>query len=274
MGDDYESKPGETTAQMMQGMTQNLPSLMEIINAEITPNELAQLQASQAVSPGYSELQTQLYRDYAPELAEIGSDIRNQSMMDQASGELAVMQGPGRELVEEGLDIQRLADPEYFATREATGNAIIDMFDNAGLTGGEIEAINRSVNQQNIGRGLYDTPTMTNVVTNAQQYGNAANQKMQQAIAQATSFLPTSQSGLDPFMQATGRTGMAPMGEDRFMNARQSAGEQSTAVAQQFLGELGANARQSDQINSQRRTALDKWMNIGGNVLMSAGNSM
>jgi len=254
MGDPAAPNASETTGEMLQAFTKYLPSLMQTINAQMLPNEQAQLAASKVISPEYSNLQADILDTSGRRLNEIGSSIERENALRAAQKEADVLRGPGRDVVEAGLDISKLADPEFFRTRENTSAAINSLLGGE-LTGGELSSIERGLNQQG---GQPSINTGTNAIKAGLQYGNAAGDKLRQAIAQATAYLPASLSGVDPFLQATGRSGVTNLGDTKFTGARQNAGQQSAAISGQFLGETGANARQTNEINANRTTAFDR----------------
>ena len=255
-GDPPAPTTQETTAQMMQAIQDYLPGVMGTVNTQILPNELAQLQASQAVSPGYAALQAQLYGTTGRDLNRIGNEIAQENALASASRDAAVMAGPGMDLIRQANAAQREIDPEYYATRAATSAGLADMF--KPMSGGEEEAINRYLNRQNFGRGTLNVPSMSQVVQNAQTFGNASRDRLGQAIQMATSAMPQFRSGVDVFQQATGKPSFANTGEQRFMGARQEAGQQSTGFANNFMGQIGENQRTAMNINANRRDTFDR----------------
>lgn len=246
----------ETTAEMMQAMQQFLPGTMTAVNAQILPNELAQLAASQAVSPAYAELQAQLYGGPGRELNRIGNEIARENALAAAGTDAAVLAGPGMDLIRQANVAQREIDPEYYATRAAASQGIGDMFKT--MSGGEEEAINRYLNRQNLSRGTLNVPSMSQVVQNAQTFGNAARDRLGQAIQLATGALPNFRSGVDVFQQATGKPSFANTGNQQFMGARQEAGQQSSQFANNFMGQIGENQRTAMNINANSRDMFDR----------------
>ena len=74
------------------------------------------------------------------------------------------------------------------------------------LSGGEREEIQRSLNQQRARSGGGGGPmAMQDVVANAMTFGQGVQNRrdaLGRALGQATSFLPASRSGFDPFQVA------------------------------------------------------------------------
>ena len=56
----------QTTDQMLQAYTKDLPGLMSVYNQQQTPTAQAQLSAQQATQPGYDALNLQQYNQMAP----------------------------------------------------------------------------------------------------------------------------------------------------------------------------------------------------------------
>ena len=265
-GDPPAPSTGESTAAILQAYAQHLPELLRVTNAEILPNEQAQLASQQATAPGYAALQNQLYAQYGPQLNRTGQEIARQNALSQSGTDLAVLQGTGREAALAGNQLDRATDPEYYRLRETMGNRLEDLL-RPGLSGGESEAITRGLNQQNTGAGLLNTPSQTNVVSNAMTYGNAARDRLSGALAQATQALPTFKSGVDSFGRATGKLGtLANTGDTKFQNVQQGAGQQAFGMGGNFLSQVGENQRAKMGIDSQRRDSLDRVGEVWGKV--------
>lgn len=244
----------ETTAEQMMAFAQNLPAIMAATNEELLPSELAKFETSQNVSPLYAQLQQDLYGQYGPSMNKIGSEIASQNALAQAQTDADVLAGPGKELIANALEGAKLYDPEYFSTRELAAQQMQDML-KPGLSGGEHEAIQRYMNQNDVATGnLNAGGGATNVVSNAMQFGNAARDRMSQSLSLATGMLPTLRSNVDTFQQATGRPSMVNTGEGRTQNVATNVGQNAYGMAGQFLGESGANARQGAQLNSSSKT--------------------
>jgi len=215
------SRAENQAAALTRSLIQNLPSLANLFNAQIGPNELAQLRSSQATSPEYAQLQRDIFRQNA--LAEAGT-TRD------------VLAGPGSDIVRQADLLAREVDPEFYRTRSATSGAINDLLQ-PGLTGGEREEIQRSLNQQNNAAGTLTIPTNLSTVANAATFGRAARDRLSQAVSQATSFLPTSRTGVDVLQQATRQPSQI---SGAFSNARPGAGEQAGGLLNTLSGGTGS----------------------------------
>lgn len=263
-GDPAPQSGGESTAEMLAAYTRGLPGLMDVTNAQILPNELAQLASAQATSPQMAALQAQIYGTSGRELNRIGNSIADENAMASAQRDANIMTGPGAALIEAANQAQRKIDPEYYKLREQSAAGIGQMFNP--LTGGENEAITRSLNRQNIQGGNFNVPSMTNVVGNAQTFGNASRDRLGQAIGMATGAMPGMRSGVDVFQQATGKPSFANTGDARFMGAQQGQGQQTMGMGQGLLQQAGENQRMSQNINANRRDSLDRMNEVWGSV--------
>lgn len=267
-GDPPAVPVGESTASIMQAMTQYLPDLVRITNQNLAPTAQAQLAADQSVSPGYAQLQTDLYRKFGPELNRIGSDIAGQNMLAQSGNELRTLQGPGKDLIAQSLALQKQIDPEYFQQRSLLNDSLnklqnsVDLSGN--LTGGARAEVERSLNRDNNARGL-GVPSATSTVENAMKFGQAGEARrlqQQQALAGAISvgsgFLPTAKTGIDPLQVGVGRTSMQNTGENKFTGNQMNTGANANQMSNQLLGATSSLQGQANDINSKRRDTLDR----------------
>ena len=255
-GDGPQQTGGESTDAMLAAYTKGLPGLMQVTNEQILPNELAQLASAQATSPQLAALQAQIYGTSGRELNRIGNSIADENAMSAAQRDANIMSGPGAALIEAANQAQRKIDPEYYKLREQSAAGISQMFNP--MTGGETESITRSLNRQNVNNGNFNVPSMTNVVGNAQTFGNASRDRLGQAIGMATGAMPGMRSGVDVFQQATGKPSFANTGNQVFQGVQQGQGQQAMGMANGFLGQAGENQRLSQNLNANRRDSLDR----------------
>lgn len=251
----------ETTAQQLMAYTQNLPGLMRVTNQEILPNELAQLEASRRVSPGYAELQKQLMETYGIQLNDIANRIADTNTKAAASSDLSTLQQYGKPLAQASLDAAMVADPEYYASREALNKKFLELMTNgANLSGSELAQIERGNRAMDANTGNATSGSVSNTAANLATFGQAGTNKLNNAIQLVTAGLPALRSGIDTNLVTTGKQGTVTPNMLSPLGARQSAGEQSAAFGQQLLGETGQNARQTNTINANRRSGWDRTM--------------
>lgn len=263
-GDPPAPTANESMASILSAYQQNLPGLSAAIQKELLPMAQAQQDASAAINPQQAKLQADLYAQYGPQLNKIGSDIAAQNAMAQAQSDLGVLQGPGQELIKQGIEAQKLADPEFYATRAATSKGVNDLLgsiDVNGLSGGERAEVERSLNRDNAKRGVNDTPTNTSTVQNAMTFGNALSgkrQQMMQAIQSASGFLQNARSGIDPFQVATGRSSGQNTGENKFTGV-QDVSQAGLNFGNNVLNQTGQMQQTAMGINANRRDSLDRF---------------
>lgn len=269
MGDAPAPSTGESTEETIQAFTKNFPELMRITNEGILPSERAKLEASQAVSPDYSRLQARLFEELGPMLGATSDKIAANQAKSTAESDLSVLRGPGRDLVRESLNVSREADPEYYATREKVGGRLGDLLDSidlsGSLSGGEREEMNRAQAQEGARRGTGTSPSQTAALANALQFGQAsynrqnnAKNQLGQAIGLGTAYLPTAQSGVDPFMVATGKSSRPNAGEGKFTGVQSGVGDNAFGAGNNFMNNITSMRQQENDINANRRDWMDK----------------
>jgi hypothetical protein len=266
----------ESMAEVMKAYRENIiPMIQQQVQAarQYEP-EMQKLR--EEISPREQALNARLYEQFGPEFARIGSDIARQNAQAQAETDLGIVSGTGRELVREAMRTQREADPEAYRARElALANleqlqgSLTDP--NAGLSGAERAEIDRSMARENFARGVGATPTATSTVANAMAFGGAGEARKQQrqsAIANAAQLAagavqPLS-SRIDTFQLTTGRPSVN-QGEARTGAARE-VGQESNAMGMNLFGNASQMRQQENQINAQRKTALDQFSQVMGSL--------
>lgn len=261
MGDPAAPSGQETTAEMMRGYAENLEPLLNVTNRNILPTEQAQLAAQQKLAPQQNQLALDIEREFGPQFANA-----------RAQSDLGVLQGPGRELAREATAVAREADPEYYKGREIGLKALEQLFSSlddpaGGLGGSERAEVERSMNRDNAARGN-NNPTAIGTIENAMKFGAAGDarkankqQRVANALGVASGFLPAAQSKVDTFQVVTGRPSQQP--------GVSPAGQQTYQFGSQIMGAANSNAQQTNQINSQRKSGLDKALSFGPSAISS-----
>jgi hypothetical protein len=257
MGEDPSAPPPQqSTAETMRAYIQYLPQLM----ATAIPQELAaaraQLAAAQQTSPQMSQLQANIYRNTAPQLAQTSQQIDAANKLAGSQGDLAVLQGPGAQAARAVQGLSQEFDPEFYRTRAQASNVLGGLMSGS-LTPGEEEAVSRRLAQQNYSMGLMGTPTSTSTVANAMQFGDAARQRQLQGVNAATSFLPVSRSGFDPTQLALGRPSINT-GQSQFIGANQNAGQQGMDAATNMFNQIAGFENNKMGIDAQKRDWIDR----------------
>lgn len=253
-GDPPAPSPQESTANSMQALVASIPQYFQNIIPQLTPYAQAQAAAQTAVSPQLAQLQADIYQQTAPQLAATAQGIDQSNKVAGAQGDLATIQGPGGQAALALEDVSKQLDPEFYATRSATGNSIGQLLQ-SGLTPAEEEAVARSVAKSNVSAGWDSIPSATSTVSNAMQFGNAARTRQLQGVEAATSFLPQSRSNFDPSQIALGRPSINT-GDSKFtgVQAPDSAVASST---ENMFNQIAGFQNNATNVNANRRNWMD-----------------
>lgn len=272
-GDPPAQSANETTAQQMIAMKNHYPGLMAVINSQIMPNELAQLESSKITSPAYAELQDQIYKTFGISLNDTGNRIADTNAQASAKRDLDTLNTYGKDVAQASLDAARVADPEYYNTRAALGKQYADLLGNgANLSGGEIAQITRGANAMDLATGNSGINSATNTAAKLATFGKAASDKLNTAIQLVQTGLPALKSGVDTNLITTGKSAVPNSGDAKFMGATQGAGSQAVGLGNSFLQQTGENARQTNTINANRRSGLDRTLGAVSSITGSVGN--
>lgn len=269
---------GETTAQQMQGYIDNIDKYTQATNNNVLPTEQSLLDARRQIQPQQSQFELDNARQFLPQFTQLGLDQQAQQSQGQAANDAALLNGSGRDLVKANLSAQQLADPEYYKTRQQTGDQISRLYGslddpNGGLSGTERAEIDRSLARDNVAKGI-DSPTNTSAVQSAMQFGAAGakrkadkQQAINAAVQTAGNVMPTLKSGVDVLQLTTGRPSTNNVGLGQ-MGANREVGAATQNMGQNLFNQIGENSRQTADINSKKRTAFDSVMS----VMNSTGN--
>jgi hypothetical protein len=223
-GDPPAQTPGESTAVTMQALQQHLPELIQTTSNQSIPLnrrfEESRLQTSQALSPAYAQLATDL------------------------------LAGPGADLVLSAKEIDKLLNPQFYNVRNLQANKFREMLNSVNLDAPDIEA-ERLINSENFRSGN-TTPSSTTALANAINFGEQRMKRqgmLNSMLANATNFLPASQTKFDPFGR---QSAIAPT------NVGQAGFDAANQMSSNLLGTTAGFTTQANQINSQRRDSLDR----------------
>ena len=266
----------ESMAEVMKAYRENIIPMIQQQVTAARQYEPEMQKLREEISPREQQLNADLYRQFGPEFARIGSDIARQNAQAQAETDLGIVSGTGRELVREAMRTQKEADPEAYRARELALQNLEQLQGsltdpNAGLSGAERAEIDRSLARENYARGTGATPTATSTVSNAMAFGGAGEARKQQrqsAIANAAQLAagavqPLS-SRIDTFQLTTGRPSVN-QGEARTGGARE-VGQESNAMGMNLFGNASQMRQQENQINAQRKTGLDQFSQVMGSL--------
>ena len=266
----------ESMESVMKAYRENLIPMIQNQIAAAQQYEPAMQTLREQISPREQSLNKQLYEQFGPEFARIGSQIARQNAEAQAATDLGVVSGTGRDLVREAMRTQKEADPEAYRAREIALANLENLnkslvSPDAGLSGGERSEIERSLARENFARGTGATPTATSTVGNAMAFGQAGEARRQQrqsAIANAAQLATQSvqplSSRIDTFQLTTGRPSVN-QGEARTGGARE-VGQESNAMGMNLFGNASQMRQQENQLNAQRKTGLDQFSQVMGSL--------
>ena len=266
----------ESMAEVMKAYRENIIPMIQQQVAAARQYEPEMQKLREEISPKEQALNKRLYEEFGPEFARIGSQIARQNAQAQAETDLGIVSGTGRELVREAMRTQKEADPEAYRARELALSNLEQLQGsltdpNAGLSGAERAEIDRSMARENFARGTGATPTATSTVSNALAFGQAGEARKaqrQSAIANAAQLAagavqPLS-SRIDTFQLTTGRPSVN-QGEARTGAARE-VGQESNAMGMNLFGNASQMRQQENQINAQRKSALDQFSQVMGSL--------
>jgi hypothetical protein len=284
---------GSNAAQVAGATLGQMPGYGNMLNQQANQAALSQAQgqlaAAQAVSPGYQELQNQMYQQYMPGLAQAGLGVGGMMQGAQAGINAAVAGGQGQQALQAAIAADQAANPEFYAARAAGAQGIgklLGSIDLSGaLSGGEQRAIQQSIDQAAARTGQMYSPSAINAASNAMQYGQAAyqrqqqaQQQMNQAIQTASGFLPQSQSGvggMNAWNIATGgpntATSTAGNAMGNFLGVNQGAGQLGASQAGNLMGQvLGGNQSYATSAMQEKANQPTGFQNVLGGINAAA----
>ena len=112
------------TADALQAYIKYLPQLFNVTNAGSVPTAQAGLEAAQATSPGYAQLQLDQLDKYALPFAKIGQQVDASNAEAGAAANAALMRGAGGDAVAAAQALTEKYNPEIAAARTQTTNLL------------------------------------------------------------------------------------------------------------------------------------------------------
>lgn len=263
MSDSPAPTASETTAQAMAALIENLPGLTQVV-AEQTPiAEQAKVDTQRVIAPQVAQIAADLLSAYGPQLAEAGAMVDTVGGKARAAGEADIIANEGQQLADATRALQETLDPEFFQSREKLAGDLLGMNLDTALSGAELEQIRRGQMQNASARGTLDTPTSTSAIESAVNFGDRLTQKklaISSAIQGFMNQLPSMRTGIDPTQLTLGRQSVGQsMAAGNLPGISQpNIGAQTGGFASQLISETNANARQTNQINANRKGVLDR----------------
>jgi hypothetical protein len=263
----------DTTAEALAAYRDNYPAYAAMLRQE-AGKELARQQELYPEQLKLAQQQLGAAKAFVPQYGQLASDEAYREAMSEAGKQVDVLRGPGGQLIDEAFAKSQQVDPEFYGRRAQTGAMLGDLLrsfaapgtvsaDNpfgtftGELSGSERAEIERSLAQNRARSGSMGGPmAMSDVVANAMMFGQGVQNRrdaLGRALGQATSFLPASRSGFDPFQVAMGRPSQQ-FGAQQF--APPTAVSPTQGAAGQFMGNVMAGARQSAGFQANQPSLL------------------
>jgi hypothetical protein len=259
MSDGKADSSNESTEEMITALTRNMPAFMQAQNKELLPTAQAQLETSKEISPAYQQLMTDLYKQFAPQLAQTGSEVDRISRTAAAETDADILDTFGRRLADVYKSIDTNLNPEYYQTRALGADSLKQLLGSINLDDASPEA-ERLVNQENIRSGNLGNNSATNTVSNALSFGSEMSNRRSQlsnAINTASAFLqPASNAQFNPATAALNRP-TSNSGTSQFGGVTKP-GEQAYNAGNNMLNNLSQIKQTEMGINANRRDILDR----------------
>lgn len=188
MGGPSTPSPQSATRAELQQYLRYLPQILRA-----TSNEQPGIDQTSARSA------LNILQNFAPQAANAGNQLTAGNTAAGATTVGNTINGQGGANVLAASNLDRQVNPEYYSTRSTVAGKTQDALNAINLTGlspGESNAVERSLNQTNTANGNLGLINPTNTVSNAMNFGGAFNSKiplLNNTIATANSTLPTMQ---------------------------------------------------------------------------------
>jgi len=196
---------GAAGSELYNQLKSYFPGIASLVGQQQGSLAQAGLAADQAVSPGYAQLASSLFSQFAPQNAKTGVDVAGINQMGQTQNTVDTVAGPGTQLVKQADSLQRMLDPNYYSSADAVGAAntkLLNSMDPTGLSGSERAEVERGIGQNPANL----TPSAMSTVSNATRFGTALQTKQQRygdVVAKVAGTLPTLKSGISGIGTAT-----------------------------------------------------------------------
>lgn len=234
----------ESTASILGAYTQYLPGLLSATSSQEPTTALNQLNSTMATQPLYNALNLQQAQQYAEPLAQVGQQVQNSNALAGGQTQLDQMLNTGGQTGMVADMIARLSNPNYYKIQDASSSQaanLVNSINLKGLSPGEQNSVERSLNQTNQGSGNLGLNNATNTVANAMNFGDRYDQKlgmMGSALGAANQTAASAQNtGFNPVNLAIGQPNagtMANFGTGTFSNTNAGTQQANSSGALGF----------------------------------------
>lgn len=268
---------GDITEDTMAATTRMMPEYFEALRKEVPERAELEAQLRDQFAGRRAAQDFQIADKYIPLYGQIGRDENYFNRMLGAATGTDVLRGLGGELVNEAYAKAQQVDPEFYSRRAQTSKGLGDLLrsfaakgtvteDNpygtftGELSGSERAEIDRALGRRAAQTGNLSTPSASNVVANAMQFGQAMQNRRNafgQALQQATSFLPAARSGFDPMQVALGRPSQH-FGAQQFNQPQVSNGSNVMSQGSNVFNMAGNIANTAAGLQARQPSTLDR----------------
>lgn len=245
---------------------QSLVRLIQSIRSQLTPYELAKLQAAQAVTPGYNDLALGELERNAGRIA----GVQGQLDAGQAAADVNNLQRYGVAAGQALRAADAAASPEYHSNLALTGQKFTDSLNawSPTMTAGQRAEVERGLGRMSPGMAQ---SSAANAAEKAMAFGAAGQQQranFSNAINAAAAALPTLRTGLNAVGVAQGRDSRtAPVAAA--ISPVTKPGQEVPSLAESMWGGLLGTANQNNQL---RVGKFKDWGDVINQDTQSFGN--
>jgi hypothetical protein len=200
-GGGQSSAPQLTPQQMISLYQSSLPGVLGTTSSAIAPVSNALATGTAAANPVYTAAGLSQLNNYAPGYQAAG----NQLATTQAQNTNTLLNGAGGQAAASAVGLNNALNPTQAAANTASQNLLSSINLN-GLSPGEQNSVQRSLNQSNYATGNLGLDNATNAVSNALNFGGAFNSKLGilgSAIGTANSTAANQNAQVNPLSAAT-----------------------------------------------------------------------
>lgn len=193
--------PQLTPQQLIDTYNQNLPQLLGTTVGQATPTATSLAGAASAANPIYTASGLQQLQQYAPSYQQAGANLATQ----QAQSTADLIGGAGGNAATAATNLSNTLNPTQAAAQTQAQN-LLGSINLNGLSPGETNAVQRSLNQSNYASGNLGLSNATNDVSNAMNFGDALAAKQTQlssALGAAGGVAANQNSFVNPVGTAT-----------------------------------------------------------------------
>jgi len=171
-GGQQASAPQATPQQLADAYISNLPSILNVTNAQANPTAQALASAATGVNPLYTQSGLNQLNQFAGGYQGAGNNLAT----NQSNFTADLLGGAGARAAIGANNLSNTLNPAQRASNTQAAN-LVNSINLNGLSGGEQAAAERSLNQSNYATGNLGLDNATNAVSNAMNFGNALQAK-------------------------------------------------------------------------------------------------